>query len=73
MFDVSCFNFSIFKLLRIYRMIIDNRANKRNTFRPGNLFIVSAALLLMMVHSMTSTRLLVTIRKVTFGSEPILE
>ena len=28
---------------------MDNRANKRNTFRPGNLLIASAALLLMMV------------------------
>lgn len=73
MLNVSCFNFSIFKLLQIYRMIVDYRANKRNTFRPGNLFIDSAALLLMMVHSMTSARLLVTIRKVTFGLEPILE
>ena len=47
--NVSFFNFSIFKLLQIYRMIMDNRANKRNTFRPGNLLIASAALLLMMV------------------------
>ncbi len=30
-------------------MIMDNRTNKRNTFRPGNLLIASAALLLMMV------------------------
>jgi hypothetical protein len=52
---------------------MDNRTNKRNTFRPGNLLIASAALLLMMVLSMTSARLLVTIRKVTFGSEQKLE
>lgn len=43
------FNFCIFKLLQIYRPIMDNRTYKRNTFRPENILIASATLLMMMV------------------------